>query len=399
MPGDTKSPRSRRRRPAPRRSTTADDLATTQKIPTDLSEPTLTQKMPDWLERVAQSEAPDGTHTQIAPAPRPPEDGATVIGPPPRPDTDLGSDTDVEREALREISVAVFEATDAHRQRASTILSALGHRVVEQAEFSAVDPGPHGSSPGTDSGLGADAIIVGFPGGARTVASALALGVTRPILVAALSGEPRTMAKRASAAGCDLFVPRPHSRDSLAQAMAAADALGRARERVAMLESAEAVLSEKLQRLAGADAETGLHPFEFFQRLLVMELKRARRYRYPLAACLVSVDSWPPAAANDSARDELRVRAAQALTACIRDVDLPVELGGDRFLVFLPYTSQEGADRVGERITGAMNLALSGGGDVSVGIAAIEPGPGQPVSFARLIGAASAALRVAQGKA
>ncbi|HET6610821.1 MAG TPA: diguanylate cyclase [Kofleriaceae bacterium] len=385
-----------------------DDLAATQEIPTDAGRPQRTSS--EWLERAGASDAPEVTLTQVAIGPYPPvdNDGATVIGPPPQADgatpsrsdgatviapppnadaTVIGPpprpDTEPTADLGAAVTIAVYEATDAHRQRATTMLEQLGHRVIDPAEISASEPPA--------------VILVGFPGGARIVASALALGANRPILVAALSGEARTLAERAGAAGCDLFTARPHTRDSLAQAIAAAGALGRAHERVAVLESAEAVLSERVERLSGADTETGLHPFELFQRLLVMELKRARRYGYPLAVCLMSVDRWP----DSQPRDELRVRAAQALTACIRDVDLPVDLGGDRFLVFLPYTSASGAKRVGERITGAASAALFGKGvtgGVSVGVAAIEPGPGQPVSFARLIGEASTALRAAQAR-
>jgi PleD family two-component response regulator len=83
---------------------------------------------------------------------------------------------------------------------------------------------------------------------------------------------------------------------------------------------------------------------------------------------------------------------------------LPVDYADDRFLVFLPYTDLAGAEHVGNRIAKAVRsfgtLSDSEGREcrvsVSVGIAAARPG--KPLSFARIMRDASAAVRASQLK-
>jgi diguanylate cyclase (GGDEF)-like protein len=209
---------------------------------------------------------------------------------------------------------------------------------------------------------------------------------------------------RAREAGADLFLLRPHSRDSLVTVLQAAAAVQTERRAARAQQATADGLRQRLLRYGQADAVTGFQHFDFFEHLLVMELKRARRYGYPLAVCLVANDPWerkqaPPA---EAART-LRTRVAAAITACIRDIDVPVDFAEDRFLVFLPYTDIDGAELVGRRVAQVVKSQGSvSDGDkrwrmsVSVGIAATRPGA--PLSFAKLMRDASAAVRAAQLK-
>jgi len=201
-----------------------------------------------------------------------------------------------------------------------------------------------------------------------------------------------------------VLITRPEEdAHALAAALRAAMTIADERAKVRALSSSEAMLRERLLRYGQADAETGFRHFDFFRQLLVMEIKRAKRYGYPLAACLIALDPWmrgePPPEVNRA----LRSRVSAAISSCIREIDLPVDLNEDRFLAFLPYTDLEGAERVGERIAHAVrSFGTVRGGDedyqlsVSVGIAATRPG--KPVSFARLMRDATSAVRAAQLK-
>lgn len=293
--------------------------------------------------------------------------------------------------------VAIHEPTATHQQRLADLLGELGYPVTitaEPDELSALLAGE--GAP--------EVVIVGLPGGDGLLQAAVDRGGERPVTIAALAGPAATAIDRCRDAGADLFVLRPHSRDALVSVMHAAGALQGERRAIRALQATAESLRERLLRYGQADAVTGFQHFDFFQQQLVMELKRARRYRYPLAVCLVASDPWgkdqePPA---ETART-LRTRVAAAISASIRDIDLPVDFAADRFLVLLPYTDIDGAEQVGRRVAEVVRAQGSvSDGDrrwrmsASVGIAATRAG--KPVSFARLIRDATAALRAAQLK-
>ncbi len=295
-------------------------------------------------------------------------------------------------------SVAVLESARSHRVRARDSVSALGYTLLPDGDEAALRAQIVGESP-------PEVVLVGWPGGEQIIQACRARRRNRPVVIVALAGPAPTATTRCNEAGADLFALRPHSKDSLAGVLQAALALAREHKQVAALEATEDILRARLRRYGEADATTGLQHFDFFKQLLVMEMKRAKRFGYSLAACLVVFDPWdvdrpePPF----DAVSKLRTRVASAMVSCIRDIDLPVDFGEDRFLAFLPYTDLAGAEQVGRRI--AASVKSFGGlrvGDhtysmsVSVGISALRPG--KPVSFARIMRDASAAVRAAQLK-
>ncbi|RMH40975.1 MAG: GGDEF domain-containing protein, partial [Deltaproteobacteria bacterium] len=246
-----------------------------------------------------------------------------------------------------------------------------------------------------------DVLLTALPGGEAIVEAARARS-TRPPVIAIVDPPADTAFERADTAGADLFVVRPLARDAMAAALRGAAQLRIVRDRLRAVEGAEAALRERLLRYGESDSVTGFQHIDFFQKLLVIELKRARRYGYPLAVVLVAIDPYPEEPSPAVAR-QLRTRVATAISACIREIDIPVDFADDRFLVFLPYTPLDGAERVGRRIAKVVaSYGKVADGDrehrmsVSVGIAALKPG--RPVSFARLIRDAKAAVRAAQLK-
>ena len=174
------------------------------------------------------------------------------------------------------------------------------------------------------------------------------------------------------------------------------------RRRSVRLEADLSAERARLLRHGEADPTTGFPHFEFFKKLLVIELKRARRYGYTLAACLVSMDAAQLGGISASAQKAIQADIARRLRSVIRDIDLPVDYADGKFLVFLPYTDLAGAQKVGARLEAAVRGDTVRDGDrtlsvtISVGISALKPG--RAVSFARLIRDASLALRAAQLK-
>jgi diguanylate cyclase (GGDEF)-like protein len=150
-----------------------------------------------------------------------------------------------------------------------------------------------------------------------------------------------------------------------------------------------------LARSEGSSADFG-----FFKRFLLMEIKRSRRYRFPASFLLVALDRFPERAAQLSQKDRTMTLALvlAAITRGLRDIDLAVPASEDRFLVFLPHTSRQGATVVADRLRARVGkLKRLEGQTVSVGVACYEGDNSRtPVSFGGLMRDSTEALRRAQ---
>jgi diguanylate cyclase (GGDEF)-like protein len=292
--------------------------------------------------------------------------------------------------------VAVCESSRADQKRVLGLIGELGYRLAPEQDAAAITARLRSSPP--------RAIVAGLPEHSGLVAACVDLP-ERPVVIAALPGPGPAARARAVEAGADLFALRPHDRDGLAAALQAAEKIAALRDRVTSLRGSEEMLRERLQRHGQSDLATGFFHIEFFEQVLLMELKRAKRYGYMLAACLVALDAWrdpepPPAAVGR----RLRSLVATTIAGIVRDIDMPVDLTEDRMLIFLPFTDLQGATQVGRRISAAVTakgtladgVGRSWRPAVSIGIAALRPG--KPVSFARLMRDATTALRAAQLK-
>lgn len=140
--------------------------------------------------------------------------------------------------------------------------------------------------------------------------------------------------------------------------------------------------------------------FEFFKKLLLMEVKRSRRYRYPVSFLLVGMDHFVERSGplQLQARTQLLADVLRTLTESVRDIDLAMPFTEGRFLIFLPHTPRAGARVVAGRVRERM-LKVSAPWEVtaSIGVAAYEPrAEDEKVSFGSLMKEAADALRKAQ---
>lgn len=95
-----------------------------------------------------------------------------------------------------------------------------------------------------------------------------------------------------------------------------------------------------------------LSQFEFFKAFLTVEIKRARRYGFPLSVMLASLDNIDSIGERygDEILRQLLGGLARAVRRCVRDIDIPVTLRDDTILVLMPHTDEEGAAAVAERV-------------------------------------------------
>lgn len=212
--------------------------------------------------------------------------------------------------------------------------------------------------------------------------------------------EDELMIERAMRAGADAWMMAPLKK---AQVVAIANAMVRQHGQVRRIEQLELEL-QKARIAASAQSGTNTHDLSFFKKFLGMEVKRSKRYQYPLAFLMVALDELELRMLKlkdaETTKGAIRAEALQVVGGMLRDIDLCVPFADDRLLVFLPHTPREGAATVATRIVARMAKLLTyEGGTASVGLATYDPKitpKTTAVGFGSLMREASLNLRLAQ---
>jgi len=220
-----------------------------------------------------------------------------------------------------------------------------------------------------------------------------------PVLLLYLPEEEYPEA-RAASVGAEACLVGPLKRATVVSCVSLLMQVAQAREAVTQIRSEMQMMQSGSRR-----EQTGSGPspdLEFLKRLLFMEVKRSRRYRYPISFLILEPDRYaerlgvlPPMQKTSVLADVLG-KLAEAL----RDIDLAVPFAEGRFIVFLPHTPYEGAMVVAERLLQRVKEVQSFSGlTASIGLAVFEPAAmkGQAqVSFGTLMKEAGESLRKAQ---
>lgn len=206
--------------------------------------------------------------------------------------------------------------------------------------------------------------------------------------------------QHAAAANADAYLVGPLKRATVVVCAKAMLQIRSLREQIERLENEKKKPARRVTEEFLAEAPQ-TPDFEFFKKLLLMEVKRSRRYRYPVSFLLVGLDRFQEQAkkVTQADRTEVLSEALRVLSRGVRDIDLVVPFQEARFLVFLPHTAQDGAAVVAARFREKLQK-LKAPWDVtaSVGVAAYQPTKSQTdqVSFGSLMKEATEALRRAQ---
>ncbi len=107
-----------------------------------------------------------------------------------------------------------------------------------------------------------------------------------------------------------------------------------------------------LEGQISVDFKTGLLSERFFNRILALEWKRARRHQDPMSLLLLDVDNFK--SVNDSTEytfgDEVLRKIGETLRATLRETDFAARIGGDEFCVLLPQTTPKEAVQTAMRL-------------------------------------------------
>lgn len=250
---------------------------------------------------------------------------------------------------------AVFESRAAERRRIREGLTRAGLEVTAA------------ESPET---LRGEALVVLGPSVEKVagVVRAVRKAAPKAVVLAARSALEKV-------AGVDGLLPLPVSPRDLAvrlpelQRLKAAAAPRRTKEAPA-----------PVREVAGnLDPHTHFNTYEHLKDVLLVEVKRARRYSFPVAIAMLGFDPLP-------VRDPSKVRGplhgglALSVRRSLRDTDFPVQYSADRVLLVMPHTDAQGAlvvsRRICERVARA-SLLFEGQElhpTISVGVAAVPAG-------------------------
>jgi diguanylate cyclase (GGDEF)-like protein len=133
---------------------------------------------------------------------------------------------------------------------------------------------------------------------------------------------------------------------------------------------------EETERSARTDALTGLSNRRVFHETLDAEIRRSRRYRWPVTVLMLDLDHFKDV--NDSfghmLGDLVLERVGGIVRHAVRDADAACRFGGEELAVVLPETAREGGYAVAERIRRRVEKAFQGrpvdGHDISMTVSA-----------------------------
>ena len=204
---------------------------------------------------------------------------------------------------------------------------------------------------------------------------------------------------RAAELAADGGFSKPIAREAFSVLLQMAHRVAMLRRELGQLGHRVEELGDRLERMGDSRPGQRFYHYEFFKHLLLVEIRRAKRYKFPLSVCLLEIDPYEIPAEHLMYRKEIRSGVARAVSESIRDIDIPVYVGGERILVVLPHTPIVGAKKVARRISRLVREGFYPMGEellkvtASIGVAGISP-DGQ-LSFSQLIKEAQSALEAA----
>ncbi len=110
----------------------------------------------------------------------------------------------------------------------------------------------------------------------------------------------------------------------------------------------------KLYYLATVDTKTQLYNYRYFNSELKHELAISERYGRPISLILIDIDDFKRINDNEGylRGDEILQMVATLIKSNVRDTDVAARFGGEEFIVLMPETKEEDAEKLADRTRG-----------------------------------------------
>ncbi len=117
-----------------------------------------------------------------------------------------------------------------------------------------------------------------------------------------------------------------------------------------------AVLFDRVQKMARMDEVTGLMNRRALNEFGRYEIERSKRLKRPIAITIIDLDNFKQI--NDTythlVGDQVLLSIARLFRENVRNIDIIGRFGGDEFVIIMPETTQQDAVAVAERIHGVL---------------------------------------------
>lgn len=112
------------------------------------------------------------------------------------------------------------------------------------------------------------------------------------------------------------------------------------------------IYKKELERLSITDALTGIGNRRYFQNKLQEEISRASRYNYLFSLIMFDIDHFK--VVNDkyghAIGDEVLIEYSKLVKSYLREADIFCRVGGEEFMIMLPFTSKESAKEIAQKL-------------------------------------------------
>ncbi|MCX7945348.1 MAG: diguanylate cyclase [Deltaproteobacteria bacterium] len=155
-----------------------------------------------------------------------------------------------------------------------------------------------------------------------------------------------------SSSGADSFITLPIRRTAFISQVNLMLDIRRLKSEVTSLRDEVNKLKIFLTKAQGMEPITNFYNFEFFKKILSIELKRAQRYNFPLSIMVCFIDNYGEICEKlkESEKNSLILNISMLIRQNIRDLDIPVYYKEGHIMIVMPHTSIEGAVTLAERI-------------------------------------------------
>lgn len=210
----------------------------------------------------------------------------------------------------------------------------------------------------------------------------LIFGVVQALRKVGADADPNAPYVQAAAIAAFAFAITAIVADTLRDAFIRYDAELEARQKI-------------IEEVESVDSSTGATKRQHADRLLNIEVERARRYSRQFTMVMIGPDKWDEFVAvngNGQAERTITALSHEYLTR-LRNVDTLIHIEGATFAALLPETPVTGAQIVAEKLVDVGEVILGGGGELRAGIAGF---PDDEVTGPGLIREAAEALHFAE---